>query len=263
VQQAREAARRTQCRNNMHQIGLALHNYHDTHSQFPPGNVQEPYGGAAGQRQSTGFLALLLPFVDEAALYNALNFDIPTHVTSNETDVLPNTTVIRATLHQYLCPTAGSEALGAYVYGSWNGARGDYGGTSGIEVSWWQGYYSAANQWKRGALMRNSSCRMRDVRDGTSNTFIVGEAVSRDSNLTWASSHGNGYNTRDTLSGPNCFTCPSPSYFWTRHGSDHEGGLFMLFADGQVRFVSENIDFGTWQALSTIAGNELLDDEDY
>ena len=74
VQQAREGARRTQCRNNMHQIGLALHNYHDAHGLFPPGAVRDSggsynvYAGYPGH----GFLAMLLPFVDETSLYNEL-----------------------------------------------------------------------------------------------------------------------------------------------------------------------------------------------
>ena len=65
VQQAREAARRTQCRNNLHQIGLALHNYHDTHSTFPPGIVD---ASAIRTGQMTSWLTLVLPFVDETAI---------------------------------------------------------------------------------------------------------------------------------------------------------------------------------------------------
>ena len=67
VQQAREAARRTQCRNNLHQLGLALHNYHDTHRCFPPERVY-------GNYEMSSISTLLLPFLDEAAIYNSYNF---------------------------------------------------------------------------------------------------------------------------------------------------------------------------------------------
>jgi len=65
VQQAREAARRTQCRNNLHQIGLALHNYHDTHNCFPPGNLGPNFstGAGVGGHEHT-WMTLILPFMD-------------------------------------------------------------------------------------------------------------------------------------------------------------------------------------------------------
>ena len=74
VQQAREAARRTQCRNNLHQLGLALHNYHDTHNCFPFGFIPASvgYNGLVGSGTTWG--AMCLPFLDEFAVYNSLNF---------------------------------------------------------------------------------------------------------------------------------------------------------------------------------------------
>ena len=74
VQQAREAARRTQCRNNMHQLGLALHNYHDAHNCFPIFWM--------GFDQGVSPFALLLPYLDESAAYNAINYDHPQYATA-------------------------------------------------------------------------------------------------------------------------------------------------------------------------------------
>ena len=261
VQQAREAARRTQCRNNMHQIGLALHNYHDAHGMFPPGAVKDP-GASWAQYPGHGFLAMLLPYMDEAALYNAINFNRPSYCANSygcsNGDTYANSTVLRSWLSQYQCPSAGSEGLGLIDIYDCATARGDYAGIIGVQSN---KVWADAVATDRGVLMLNGSARMRDIRDGTSNTFAVGEACSEDTSLVWPSYH-NSYCLRITTHAPNG-TCSAPCYSWDFLASKHEGGLFMLFADGQVRFISENIDNGTWRALGTIAGNELVDDEDY
>ena len=101
VQQAREAARRTQCRNNLHQLGLAMHNYHDTHGCLPPLNVgrhQDTGGCHQNRPPSTGWGVLILPFLDETALYNAVNMEQAVYL-----DV--NTTVSQSVLSQYNCPS--------------------------------------------------------------------------------------------------------------------------------------------------------------
>ncbi len=97
VQQAREAARRSACKNNMKQIGLALHNYHDTHSSFPPGYISDrPATNNSSWCRSSGpfpssvqwapWTVLILPFLDQAPVYNQMNFDIPFQATSNKMD---------------------------------------------------------------------------------------------------------------------------------------------------------------------------------
>jgi len=255
VQQAREAARRTQCRNNLHQLGLALHNYHDTHNCFPPGNIQPSGAGMGGSWGSQ-----ILPFLDETALYNAMNFNLaPFNAT--------NTTVSRAYLAQYACPSApapgfagcGNGTCGGYAaatvrvghYAS-NGGRTNYQGRAAKEVD-------------SGPFFKNSRVRMRDIRDGTSNTFAVGE-VDDDMRrvaggpwrIEWAIGWDAGNSGADTGRPMNGRL---GNYF--QFGSVHEGGTFFAFCDGQVRFISENIDQGTYEALSTIARNEILDDEDY
>ena len=109
VQQAREAARRTQCRNNMHQLGLALHNYHDAHGTFPFGYI--PRLGSQGSTWG----GMILPFVDETAIYNALNFDLPMDDPSRA-----NRTAVAQTLEQFLCPSDpyAGPSIGGYWYDS-------------------------------------------------------------------------------------------------------------------------------------------------
>ena len=248
VQQAREAARRTQCRNNLHQLGLALHNYHDAHLVFPPGGVVGT-GGLPGEMAS--LFILILPLVDEASLYNAYNFDLtapmPTTCSACST---ANTTVGLQKLARYMCPSHEEPMV------SYGVLYGHYGWCSGSTNTRDNG---------GGAFYTNSRVRMRDVRDGTSNTIGLGEKAAANVNgycQTWANASyhfGMTAATHYPINGPDV---PGlwPNYVFR---SAHEGGAFFLMLDGQVRFLSENIDMGTYRALSTIAGNELLDDEDY
>jgi prepilin-type N-terminal cleavage/methylation domain-containing protein len=104
VQQAREAARRTQCRSNLHQIGLALHNYHDTHSAFPPGYISYS-NDTAINNQWTSMFTMVLPFVDETALYKAYNFDTGTYYYGAAYGGKSNSTVTTSLLGQYTCPS--------------------------------------------------------------------------------------------------------------------------------------------------------------
>jgi len=83
VQQAREAARRSQCKNNLKQIGLALHNYHDNFRMFPPGDVRRLYGGVSSWTTSMiGWIPRILPFLDQAVIYNQINWELETGVSA-------------------------------------------------------------------------------------------------------------------------------------------------------------------------------------
>ena len=248
VQQAREAARRTQCRNNLHQLGLALHNYHDTHQCFPPGNVQATAGGAP--RHS--WFTMILPFVDEASIYNAYNFDI--HCEGAE-----NTTVGRSLIIQFCCPSDPAPGVTA------TRRQSTYVGNMGSGQNSRTNPPPAAGQ---GLFWMNSRVRVRDIRDGTSQTFAGGERSLLLSGEPPAWVYGNyGYNISNTAMQMNNFGCsgstPPANQCQRSFGSLHEGGAFFLFCDGAVRFVSENVDFNTYRWLSSIANNELIDDEDY
>ena len=251
VQQAREAARRTQCRNNLHQLGLALHNYHDTHSTFPPGMVHR--SNNAGPYHS--WLTMILPFVDETAIYNSYNFSIGAFY--DEADHLGNTTATSQKLQQYQCPTDPQPTTDRADLAVTNylGSMGTYEIDTNINPPAVQ----------RGILFPNSRVRMRDIRDGTSNTLAVGECT-RDRGYWGYWARGRyGYTVAHTCHGINQYAgnlCGSNSPA-RMFNSAHEGGAFFCMADGQVRFLSENMDISTFRALSTIANNEVVDDEDY
>ena len=252
VQQAREAARRTQCRNNMHQLGLALHNYHDTHGCFPASAYCQ--GGATNPAYgSAGWGVMLLPFLDEAALYNAYNHDRrPNHA--------ENSTTAGSYLAQLDCPTLGLQGQ-TYVSGGTRFSYSAYQACAGTQA------YHTTGIWTDGMMYRSAHVRIRDVRDGTSQTILMGEVpVGPDPNPAM-----NNYWAGDTYVGANVessvydarYAINSQACIWCGFGSQHEGGAFFLFGDGQVRFISENIDYSTYRRLVTKAGNEIVDDEDY
>jgi prepilin-type N-terminal cleavage/methylation domain-containing protein len=198
VQQAREAARRTQCKNNLKQLGLAMHNYHDAHGMFPPGAIDDnnvPMGP-----HTSGFV-MLLPFIEETALYNSYNTrrgepprntgltvvanvdtESPTVVTNPIQGPcwanIGNSTTISKQLAQFFCPSNRNEGLirisngppefvaGGTDYGMCNGAVATLcGNPSSI------GYLQALG----GCFTMNSRTRIKDMLDGTSLTVVMGE----------------------------------------------------------------------------------------
>jgi prepilin-type N-terminal cleavage/methylation domain-containing protein len=242
VQQAREAARRTQCRNNLHQLGLAMHNYHDAHRVFPFG-FRGTYWGWATQ---------LFPFIDETSLYNALNFDL-------RVDGVQNRTVFLSRLAQFMCPSDPDVSTG--VLHNAFGAQSSYAGCGGN--------CGASGFCATGILLNTSdyagsSVKIRDIRDGTTQTMMLAEM--RDG-VPYFRGLGMGlYTLGLRWTGVPMHSYPGikgQSNYPVDFGSYHEGGCFVCFADGAVRFMSENIDQTAWKALGTRAGNELIDDEDY
>jgi prepilin-type N-terminal cleavage/methylation domain-containing protein len=261
VQQAREAARRTQCRNNLHQLGLALHNYHDTHSCFPPGCVNMDANDGNPPRPGWNWLAMILPFEDETSIYNACNFSRSVIEGESGYGSFTNTTAAGQVIHQYVCPSDGAYqkdadyAVTNYAAASGTGTGSRYANGTGAGCS----------------IMHGSSrVRIRDVRDGTSNTFAAGEILP-EVNIDaahWADCRDR-YNRNMRWGRPgnglNCDIGASRCVDGARTGlsSRHEGGGFFLFVDGQAKFISENIDGGVYASLFTRANNELIDDEDY
>ncbi len=282
VQQAREAARRSQCRNNLKQYGLALHNYHDTYNSFPYGFREVGLSKEIARRDT--WWQATLPFVDQKNLYEAYikchqdymagggypgNGASYTHQTISYDAKVANTVVPVAS-----CPSN----AGGPGYNS--GFAGNYVGCTGNDVIRGTGL--------NGMFCHLSSVQMRDVVDGTSNTLMMSEAISRRSTGTPTSAFGEpgaywmggahgefGFSARET---PNtsvsdqiyaCLTTTNPqapcfgygastmsAYNYAR--SYHAGGVHVLMADGAVRFTSNNIDLTTWRNLSTRAGNEVV-----
>ena len=292
VQQAREAARRSQCKNNMKQLGLALHNYHDTHRIFPPGgvclgdcvstysaNMLDPRDSEWG----ASWVTMILPFIDQAPLYNTYNSNVPSNSSSTAT---------RTVLAAINCPShVESTFFGNY-------AKGTYGANFGVgnpmdstlETGVYKGVFNAGAQW---------GARIRDITDGTSNSIMLGEMVTnhidRDSRGSWAHVNGmmisGGSTSASGMKTPNSDAgisldrvahCPDGSA-WTsqtdpilrrtlRCGdsysgypfitqsmrSYHVGGVHVSLCDGSTRFISENIDATLFFNLLTISGGEVI-----
>lgn len=259
VQQAREAARRTQCRNNLKQIGLAMHNYHDTFGTLPPGDL------SGGYSRTSAFVSILA-FIDQAPMYNVYDFNVP------HTDAV-NRQVVSQRIPAYLCPSAVIRRQVPIVNCDTNDrAPGTYAGSSGSGDPWGTRISGNPND---GLIVNLDSgpVRMRDVIDGTSNTFLVGESAwnfqdylfsfgpcsgqVRYGFTYWSSPYP--LSTLFTTRGPfNPKRLDGDSTRLASFRSDHVGGVQFVMGDGAVRFVSENTDSNLLRALSSRAGNETV-----
>jgi len=244
VQQAREAARRTQCRNHLKQYGLALHNYYGVHQIFPIGNVANRYWT---------FQSMLLPFLDQEAVYERCTFRYPWTCFILNVAPGPSKNIAGTSLPIFGCP---SDSNSGKVYSDrFIGpiASGSYLGLMGT-----------SNTNRTGLLYSNSRTRIQEVIDGTSNTFAMGERGIPD-DLYWGfflcgfgdvTGLGDGDNVLTTKFGfaPGLPDGKHNLHFW----SYHPGGGHFQMADGSVRFVSYSINFTTFQALSTKGGREVV-----
>jgi len=280
VQQAREAARRTECKNKLKQMGLALHNYHDTFGVFPYGEMngsgQNNPGVASILRNQNG-LVMLLPYIEQANLYSTLDFSA-TFGKYNATQP-PVAVPVGANL------AAKGQKLAAFICPSDNGSpftNDDatyYGcGTSGPSYKSSYGLSVASTHltpnWAafgitvRTAFGGNSSSTMRDFTDGTSNSVLVVENVfeCRSGRIApWACVQHAGTGTR-LLGGINKWLQVSTGIsipgrvenYNSNASSLHTGGCQVLLGDGAVRFLSENTNLLTLQNLAYISDGQVL-----
>ncbi|HQU43080.1 MAG TPA: DUF1559 domain-containing protein [Pirellulales bacterium] len=296
VQAARESSRRSSCVNNLKQIGIGLHHYHDAFQKFPPCYVvsplsNTPMGPADPNTGDTGpgwgFLSLLLPYVEQAPLAQALNYNLTCWSPAN---ALP----VKTVLPQYICPSAvnmGSPPIYNVIDASGNTlatfARANYVGVAG-RFSPWQQYFDPGLDLSTvnvggfsvdGVLYRNSHTRIADILDGTSNTLMVSEKTPYHSDSTWVGVVPGGVTNPTPLFavvGPdpsssqvNVHTGPTPGEVppiikppsqplantdevW----SNHPNGANALFSDGSVRFVVDTIDNLTWSYWGTRAAGD-------
>lgn len=175
VQQAREAARRSSCKNNLKQMGLALHNYHDTYNVFPPGNVVRGH-------HSTAFVHLL-PQLEMGNVYDQLQFDNITGFWFGSPNAAPNRPALNGTkVPAYFCPSSPLEDTRNQSCGSCSGYSNTtlFAGTY-VLIRGANDHSSTDNNAARGPVSQggifwhNSNARMRDITDGTSNTMVIGE----------------------------------------------------------------------------------------
>lgn len=264
VQQAREAARRTQCKNNLKQIGLGLHNYHDVVLAFPPGAL---FGD-----DDYGWGTFILPYLDQANIYNRLdfnNFNDDMHSGTGLQIVIPlQPGVTDQVLPVYLCPsnsmglthsplrpTAGDDGQGLGGH-----ARNDYKGCLGSGGGSITGMFGKLGNTRR-------PTRMRDITDGTSNTIAVGEGYTALMRAIDGPTHPNvgdfsvwaGTNNQhqNVVAESNLAHVPNGNRD-DSFASQHEGGVQFLFADGSVKFVSENVDMNTFRNLGDKADGNVV-----
>lgn len=281
VQQAREAARRTQCKNNLKQVGLAMHNYHDTHNTFPPGNLPN---SPLNNHGPTAWVHIL-PYVDQAPQYNRINFSLTGtwwHGTAGPPPGGPQGTTFNGfKVAGFNCPSSPLTDVRSFTNG-------------GVTTVWQRGSYTllegavgiseVANNSRgirsdSGMFTRSRNFNFRDMSDGSSNIILVAEQsnwgrdAANTNNVEYRSDGGDsiwmgtGYdercfntttvryaiNTRsNALSGSGSQSCNTPIQ------SAHTGGAHVLIGDGTVKFLSENMNFDTLRFLAARADGNVV-----
>lgn len=269
VQQAREAARRTECKNNLKQMGLALHNYHDTFSTFPPGwigvdvNVASAHEGVNG----AGWGTMILPYLDQSPLYNRFNPNFGIEHPLNDPFRLQTLTVFRCPSDpqpdRFAIEEEGSPGtvicelpIANYVGSFGTFELHDCENTPGTPP------VTAAGQCiGDGVFYHNSRVNFRDIIDGTSNTFMVGERRTNEPlgwYSTWVGRVAEGEEAFQRILGVFDHPPNSPVGHFDDFSSRHVGGAQFVLADGHVRFVSENINEHVYRAVGTIRGGEVV-----
>jgi prepilin-type N-terminal cleavage/methylation domain-containing protein len=288
VQAAREAARRMQCQNNLKQIGLAMHGYHDVWQSFPPAYLAR---SVTGLELGTGWAwgTLVLPYLEQRPVYDAANFDLGFgEVSASLLGLFENKTVRRISVSAFLCPSdiggEGPLSLGQGS-GSVDGSAGQYVASAG----WMDSSQSPING--TGVLYPNSRVAIGDVRDGTSATLMIGERSRNLADATWSGVFGSrsepaplctkaGWPVQSCVglmfllmgrSGPSSDVVSGgiPGGNTPNHqGADgfaslHPGGCQFLLSDGSVRFVKETLAPQVFRALATRAGGEIIGADQY
>jgi len=285
VQAAREAARRMQCSNNLKQIGIALHNYHDIHKSFPYGafNLRETWPSSG-----SNWRALILPFLEQNAVHSQLSFTADSHFMAGGaagSDALQGNEVLRGfRLDTYLCPSSTIDPFdiapvsnndGSAMNIHYVGVQGAAPPVPGADPNRGTNNCSQGTSCNNGLLVANETFRMSDATDGTSNTMLVSEqsglvdGVNRTSNY-----YGGWYGSRHprTINDPNgcsdlwqtgtsCLAHALNSNVVdsgtermyrnnTIYNSQHPGGVNVLLADASIQFIAETIDFVTLKRLA-------------
>ncbi len=272
VQQAREAARRTQCKNNLKQIGLAMHNYHDQFRCFPPGYISidpasgqmTPVDGGSG----AGWALLMLPQMEQGTLYNKFDLNLPITAPAHAP-------LIKTSISAFLCPSDSAPAtswkieseaspgtvLAELATANYVAAFGTVSLDDCENAPGTAPVTTAGQCVGNGSVYHNSRTSLRDFTDGTSSTVFVGERKTKAVDgwwSTWAGMVAGGEETGQRVLGSVDHTPNHPATHFDDFSSPHVGGTQFLMADGHVRFMSENIDAALYQALGTIRGSEVV-----
>jgi prepilin-type N-terminal cleavage/methylation domain-containing protein/prepilin-type processing-associated H-X9-DG protein len=282
VQLAREAARRTQCKNNLKQLGLALHNYHDTYLRFPPGYIYNEVPPNKGT--FTTYMVALFPFIEQTAIYS--NFDSNGWFSCifNPANAIPVSTPVNT----LLCPSDGLGGPASSIF------KDQFGLTHALSRSNYLGFFGlddddSVNN-KPAIFSKFFGAKIGDIADGTSNTLAMGEYLTGvssandfrgvhwsaqpsqamiyygltpnsstpDGLVTFWCSADFGPDTNAPAQNLPCISLPGVAGATVASRSRHTGGVQVVMCDGSVHFISENIDTTMWQALGSMKGGEVV-----
>jgi prepilin-type N-terminal cleavage/methylation domain-containing protein/prepilin-type processing-associated H-X9-DG protein len=262
VQKVREAAARAKCQNNLKQVGLALHNYHDSYGSFPPGEVIAA-GNTTGVSKINQWTwpSLVLPYVEQSSLFNLVQAGVGT-IPSVTSTTDPRTPGVLTAVPTYICPSDTGDIINTYLGGY---AKTNYVMTKSV----------AAANYRAPKFAYNflAKTHMADIADGTSNTLLCAERAMPPFPGTflsiggiWAGEIGtnNAYSfdevqinasipTAELNSSGGCCVGPSatndPNDYRGAASSFHTGGLNTVFCDGSVKFIQQTIDLGIYENL--------------
>jgi len=288
VQAAREAARRTQCTNNIRQLGLAVHNFHDVNNVFPAS--QDQWVNSKGVTIGCSWHTRILPFIEQQALYQLYNFDTAWDDTA--TNAVPQTGVICKPVKGFLCPSAPAANIRPVNSGR---ANTDYAATTEVNRpnTYLNAYVWSAIQESDpnfigvmghnkvvGTTVVPANHRFASITDGSSMTFLIAECAGRNqswfmgnlqrgaanrSNGPWANNGSRvnmgGCDPKDptAVTGPKAVNCINDKEIY----GFHPAGAATCMADGSVRFVSTNLDLNIAISLLTRERGEMLSTTDF
>lgn len=265
VQQAREAARRMSCQNNLKQLGVALHNYHDTHLVMPPGSMG--WSGSTWNSLRVPFVRHMLPFIEQKNRSDLYNDKVSWYAQTPTS----NLALIVSKIPTWICP---SDQEVTVTINSATEYKGNYA------VNWGPLKFVHSKTVPQGAFDLYFGPRFADITDGTSNTLAMME-VRQAPVASGGDNRGRIWNDDcissmvNTILSPNT-TAPDVSQYCTNQPnlrlpcttaskndshiasrSQHPGGVQVLYCDGSVHFVAETINLAIWQAISTRNGGEV------
>jgi prepilin-type N-terminal cleavage/methylation domain-containing protein/prepilin-type processing-associated H-X9-DG protein len=246
VQAAREAARRAACQNNLRQIGVALHVFHDAHGQLPIGCVEKRVPQSKPNGRQLSWSAELLPHLEEQSLWSQIDFDLPY-------DSTQNAAAAATVIGEYLCPSTVRLASGreagvvsnpapTAAGAGYRGAATDYGGIYGAaQIS------PSAN----GVFLYDRAVMLPEITDGTSHTLALAEDTGRG----WLMD-GEWINGENIYDVSNLINTQQHNEIW----SDHPGGAMVLWCDGGATFLAETVELPELRAICTRAGSDAVND---
>jgi prepilin-type N-terminal cleavage/methylation domain-containing protein/prepilin-type processing-associated H-X9-DG protein len=278
VQRVREAASRLQCTNNLEQLALAVHAYHDTQGALPVDSLAGFEGPFGPRTQAWSWLARILPYLEQENLYRQAN--IPNNT------LLESQDQVATTIEVFLCPSDGAALLGprrdAADLGFYEGpifppailvGQTNYKGVSGANWDWgeprwhnigtngsWDGLTYGDGIFYRSDFLTPKS--LTSITDGTSQTFMIGEdipAMNHWCSWPYANNAVGTCAIPPNVKQPDGAPYPPADWFDVySFRSRHPNGLQFAYADGSVHFVSDSIDLATYRAMATIRGGEVV-----